>query len=159
MISTTVPQEETMISNHEARKSKWLNAYVQVRIKPMPIHLIRSVTEKVEDYNIFKIKMHQDPASATSEIYNLKFATFENGKLKKILQMMKDFKTATDGTGTMSATVKTNFLRTMLRGEALREFNALAYQVGSTTKDHLKLIKEVLHRYFSPSTYLTSRNA
>ena len=95
----------------------------------MPIHLIRAVTEKVEDYNIFEIKMHQDPASATSEIYNLKFATFENGKLKKILQMMKDFKTVTDGTGTISATSDIPFLHNILCGEDLRAFDDLAGQV------------------------------
>ena len=139
--------------------TKWLNADVQAHINPLTIPFIRKVTEKVRDWNNISIRMRQNPVLATSKIYELKFPTFKNGKPEYFLQMMKDFKTATDGTGTMSATVKTNFLRTMLRGEALREFNALAYQVGSTTKDHLKLIKEVLHRYFFPSTYLTSRNA
>ena len=64
--------------------------------------------------------------------------------------MMKDFKTATDGTGTTSATGKIQFLYTMLRGEALREFDVLEIQVGSTTNGHLKSIKESLIGYFFP---------
>ena len=54
--------------------------------------------------------MRQDPASATSKTYELKVPMFENGKSEKFLQMMKDFRTAPDGTGTMSATGKTHFL-------------------------------------------------
>ena len=56
--------------------------------------------------------------------------------------MIKDFNTATDGMGTTSATGEIQFLRTMLRGEALIEFNILEIQVGSTTNGHLKLIRE-----------------
>ena len=63
---------------------------------------------------------------------------------------MKDFKTATDGTGTTSATGKIQFLYTMLGGEALREFDVLEIQVGSTTNGHLKSIKESLIGYFFP---------
>ena len=62
--------------------------------------------------------------------------------------MMKDFKTGIDGTGTISALGNIQFLRTMLRGESLREFDVIADQVGSTTNAHLKQIKEGLLRYF-----------
>ena len=64
--------------------------------------------------------MRRDPALATSEIYKRKVATFENGKLEEFLWIRKDFKTATDGTGTKSATGKIHFLRTKLHGEYLR---------------------------------------
>ena len=71
--------------------------------------------------------------------------------------MMNDLKTATDGTGTTSATRKIHFLRTMLRGEALREFDVLAGQVGSMTNGHIKLIKEGLIGYFPPINTLTKQ--
>ena len=64
--------------------------------------------------------------------------------------MMKDFKTGIDGTGTTSATGKNRFRRTMLRGEALREFVVIAGQVVSTNNTHLKKIKEGLLSYFFP---------
>ena len=69
---------------------------------------------------------------------------FDNDKPEEFLQIMKEFKTTTDRTGTSSATRKTHFLRTMLRGEALRESEFLAGQVVSTTNRYLKLIKEGL---------------
>ena len=52
--------------------------------------------------------------------------------------MMKDFNTGTGGTGTTSAPGNIQFIRTMLRGEALREFDFIASQFGSTTNSHLK---------------------
>ena len=70
---------------------------------------------------------------------------------------MRDFKAANDGTGTISSTVKTHFLRTMLHGEALIELYVLTGQVGSTTNGHVKLIKESLLRYFPPMDALTNQ--
>ena len=60
--------------------------------------------------------MHRDPASTTSKTYELKVPTFEKDKPEEFLQMMKDFKTATDGTWTTPATGKSHFLRNVLRG-------------------------------------------
>ena len=83
----------------------------------------------MEECNIIKIKIHQDPASATSETYKLKVPTFENGKPEELVQIMKGFNTATDGKRTTSATEK-KFLSAMLRREALREADVFASQVG-----------------------------
>ena len=66
------------------------------------------------------------------------------------MQTIKDFKTATDGTGTTSSTKTIHFLRTMLFREDLQEFDALAVQVVSTTNRHIKLIKKCLLVYFPP---------
>ena len=122
----------------------WKIVDVQARIEPPPISLIKATSEKAEEYNMIKINMCRDPASATSKTYELKVQTFENGKPEEFLQMTKDFKNATDGTGTTSATGRIQFLRTMLRGEALREFDVISSQVGITTNGNLKLIKEGL---------------
>ena len=63
--------------------------------------------------------MRWDLKSATSETYELKVQTFENGKPEEFLQTMKYFKTATGSTGTTSATMKLQFLSRMLRGKLL----------------------------------------
>ena len=52
--------------------------------------------------------MRRDPASTASNTYELKIQTFENGKPEEFLQIMKYFKTATDGMGTTSAAGKIN---------------------------------------------------
>ena len=64
--------------------------------------------------------MRQDPASDTFKTYNIKAQTFKHFKPEDFLQMMKDFKTATDRTKTTSSTGKIQFLHTILCGEYLR---------------------------------------
>ena len=123
---------------------KWINTYVQARINTPPIPPIKTISENLEEYNIIKINMRQDLASATSNTYELKVQTLENGKPEEFLKMMKEFKTTTDRTGTTPATSKFQFIRAMLRGDYLREFDVIASQVVITTNWHLKLIKEVL---------------
>ena len=62
------------------RNPNWLSVYVQEHSKTPPVPLNRVVTEIVKECNIVKIKMRQDPASATSNTYGLKMSTFETGK-------------------------------------------------------------------------------
>ena len=124
--------------------NKWLDADVQARIEPPPNPPIKATNGKTEEKNIIKIKMRREPASATSKTYELKVQTFENGIPEDFLQTTKGFKTAVDGTGTTSATGKFQFLRIMLRREALREFDVISGQVESTNNTHLKKIKDSL---------------
>ena len=81
--------------------------------------------------------MRQNPASETSETYMLKVQTLENGKPEELLQTMKDFNTGIDGTGTTSATEKIQFIRTMLRREALTEFDVIRGKVVITNNTNI----------------------
>ena len=137
-------------SSMKLRNNKWLNTDVQARIDPPKTPLLKVTTGKTEETHIIKNKMHQNPVSATYETHNLKVQKFENGEPEEFLQMMKDFRTGIDGTGTNSASVKIQFLCTMLYGEPLREFDVIANQVGSTINAHLKQIKEGLLGYLFP---------
>ena len=101
--------------------------------------------------------MLRDPASATSETYELKVQTFKNGKPEESHQIMKDFKTGIDGTGTNSASGEIQFLCTLFCGEALREFDFITNQVGNTTNLHLRQIKEGLLRYLFPINALNNK--
>ena len=141
----------------KVRNTKWLNADFQAHTKPQSLTLIREVIEEVYEFNTIKINMQQDPAPSTFKKYELKVPTSESGKLEEFLQMMKKFKTATDGIETMSATGKIQFLSTMLCKEDLREFGYLAGQVGSTTNRNLRFIKKGLLRYFLPVNTLINQ--
>ena len=88
-----------------------------------------------------------DPIAATSKTYELKVSTFENGKPEEFLKMMKKFNTAIGGTEATTTAQKTNYIRTLLGGEALRESDQLESQVTGTTNAHLNFIKEGLLGY------------
>ena len=95
---------------------------------------------------------HQDqdaPRSGVRRILDLRTKSKHVWKCQNrgVPKMMKYFKTATDGMGTTSAPGNIQFLRTMLRMCALKEFDCIAIQFGSTTNGHLKHIKEGLISY------------
>ena len=105
---------------------------------------MKKQTHNVSECDIIKIKMIQDPSDANSETYKLKIATFENVKLEAFLALTKNFKTAIDGAGTISAAGKINYLRTLLCGDALQEFDKLEIHNTVTKNKHLILIQEIL---------------
>ena len=90
---------------------------------------------------MIKIKMYWYPTSATSKTYKLKSDTFENGKPEEFLQILKNFKTTTDGTETTSAPVRIHYLHVLLRVETLSELKYLASQVTGMTNTNLNFIK------------------
>ena len=75
--------------------------------------------------HIIKIKIRRNPTSAASETYNVNMNTFDDGQPEKFLSLLKNFKIAIDGTRTTTPSGRINYLRTMLRGQALREFDKL----------------------------------
>ena len=97
-------------------KPNWLSVGVQARINPPPIPLKRAAPETVKECDIIKINIWWDPASATSETYEMKLAVLENGKPEEFLKIMDKFKTAIDVTGTASTVGEINYLRTLICG-------------------------------------------
>ena len=62
---------------------------------------------------------------------------------------MKNFNRAVYGTWTTSAASKNNYLRTILRGEALQYFDKISSQNARTDNTHMKFTQEGLLGYFS----------
>ena len=61
--------------------------------------------------------------SADSKTYNINMATFDNDQQKEFLALLNNFNITIDVTVTTSGTGWVNYLHTMLRGEAKREFD------------------------------------
>ena len=61
---------------------------------------------------------------------------------------MENFKILVNETGTKTAAMKINYIRTILRGEELQEFDGLASQNAGTNNAHMKFIQEGLLGYF-----------
>ena len=63
--------------------------------------------------------MMRNPDSVASETYELKLATFDNDQLEEFLALLNYFKTAINGTETMSISVRINYVLKLLREKAL----------------------------------------
>ena len=70
---------------------------------------------------------------------------------------MKNFNRAVDRTGTTTSVEKINYLCTILRGEALWEFDKLSSQNTGTNSTHLKFIQEGLLGYSFPINALSNQ--
>ena len=73
---------------------------------------------------------------------------FDDGQPEELLTLLKKLDITIDGTGTTNPPVQIKYLRTMICVQALREFDELQSQNGSSTNNHINLIKEGLLEYF-----------
>ena len=93
--------------------------------------------------------MRRNASDVDSETYKLKIVTLDHGQPEKFLQLIMNLKRAVDRTGAKTSAGKINYLRTLLSGEALQEFDKLAIQNTGMNNVHLKLIQEGLLILFS----------
>ena len=91
--------------------------------------------------NTIKVKMQHNPVSATSETYELQMKILENGQIEELIVLLKNFRKSISGRGTTNLSGRNKYLRTMLRGESLREIDKLASQNNGSDSRHLKAMK------------------
>ena len=83
--------------------------------------------------------------------------TFDDDQLEKFLALLKNSKIEIYVLGTTTSSVQINHLRTMLCGQALREFDEFQSQNGGLTNNYLKLITEGLIEYLFPINYISKQ--
>ena len=83
--------------------------------------------------------------------------TFDDGQPEEFLSLLRNFNIVIDGTGNTTPSGRINYLRTMLSGQALREFDKLQSQYRGATNNRLKLIQEGLLEYFFPINSLSKQ--
>ena len=115
---------------------------------PYHIPLIKSKNDTKAKTDSVKNKLHRYPTSEESDVYEFKMALFDNGYPEEFLLFMRNFKMTLEASGTLAASANLQYLRTILCGEALRQFDNLCVQVGSTTTTHLIWIILGLGMYF-----------
>ena len=160
-MTTKSDKEDAFHQDHPIMKlglsSNWLSADVQTRIEPPPIPLTSPEEVQERACDTIKVKIKYNPASAGSETHEFKIAIFDNDSPEELLQFLTNAKKAIKRTGTKKFSGRINFLRTLLRGEALGEFDILASQKNGMTNTHYNYIKGGLLEYFTPYNTLTNK--
>ena len=134
-----------------------LSADMQVHTKSPPIPLTKLEVDDDRTTHIINVNMRRNPSSAASKTYNVNMNTFDDGQPEEFLSHLRNFKIAIDGTRTTTPPGWIKYLRTMLRGQALREFDKLHSQYGGAINNHLKLIQKGLLEYFFPINELSKQ--
>ena len=84
-------------------------------------------------------------------------ATFENYQPEEFLGLLNNSRIEINGTGTTSVSGTIKYIRTMLHGESLREFDELASQNNGMASYHLKHITDSLLGYIPPINALSKK--
>ena len=122
----------------------WISSNFQARIEPPPIPFENSKEEIEHKSHIVKVSMRHNPTSLGSEIYKFKMTIFENDQTEELLQFLKNFKKAVNGTCNTAVIGRIYYLQILIRGEVLREFDILSRKKNSTTSAQLKEIQQGL---------------
>ena len=73
-----------------------------------------------------KLKLRRDPMSTTSELYEFMMFLFDNGDLEEFLLFVCNFNMTLVASGTLDTDAKIQYLCTLVRGEALHQFDLLS---------------------------------
>ena len=113
-----------------------ISAEVQARIEPPPILLIKKNPLESNKCDIINIKIRRNPLDAASETKKLKIVTFKHGQPEDLLQLMKNFKRAVDGTCTTTTAGKsTTYVLYYVR----KHFNSLTNEPFRTLERTLPI--------------------
>ena len=101
----------------------------QVNVETPKISLIKVKYDGKSDKYFVKLKMCSDPTPSTSDLYEFKMIFFENGDPGEFLLFVHNFNMAFLASGIMDMGAKIQYLRTLVRGELLRQFDSLSTNV------------------------------
>ena len=84
-------------------------------------------------------------------------ALFDNGELGDFLWFIRNSNMTLEAPGTLRSGANIQYLCTLLRGEALRQFDILSSEVGSTTPENLTSTILDLGTQFYPVNSLSKK--
>ena len=130
---------------------------IQVHVETSLILIIKGKNDDKLNYCFVKIKLSMNPTSEKSYLYELKIAFFDNVNLDQFLSFIRDFNMTFEASGIITSGTRIQYLHTMVRGEALRQFYMLSSEVVSATSENLASIILGLSTYFFPINDLSKK--
>ena len=104
----------------------------QTHMEPPPITLIKENYDGKSDKDFVKLKLRRDPTSSTSDLYEFKMPLFDNGDPEEFLLFVCNNNTTLASSATFDADANVQYLRTIVCGEELHQFESLSADVEST---------------------------
>ena len=84
------------------------------------------------DENSVKLKLRGYPTSSTSDLYEFRMYLFDHGKLEEFILFVRNFQMNLSAIGTLETEAKAEYICTLFRGEALRQFESLSADMKNT---------------------------
>ena len=118
--------------NNVLQKKGWGTDTNSSHVEPPMIPLIKETPTGKSDGDYVKLKMRRDPTSSTSELYDFRMSLFEHGDTEEFLLFVPNFQMTLEATGTLETEANVQYLRTLVHGEALHQFDLLSIDVENT---------------------------
>ena len=94
----------------------------QSHVEPPLIPLIKVIHNSTSEKYFVYMKFHRDLTSSTSDLYTFWMSLYDNGNTEEILLFVCNFNMTLAATRMLEKGAKIHYIRTLVCGEALREF-------------------------------------
>ena len=101
-------------------------------VEPPPIPLVKETSTGKSYGDHVKLKLRKYPTSSTSELYGFRMYLFDHGKPEELLLFVRNSQMTLVATGPLETEAKFQYLCTLVRGEALRQFDILSADAKNT---------------------------
>ena len=118
-----------MIMKKVSINKGFMTEMTYLHLEPLPIPLIQETHDGKSDKYFVKLKLRRDPTSSTSDLYEFKMYFFDNGDPEEFLLFMHNLNMTLSASGTLEAGAKIQYLRTLVRREALHQFDSFSADV------------------------------
>ena len=113
-------------------KKLWKSGMTQAHLEYTPIPLINGKYNGKSDKYFVNLEFCRDPTYSTSDLYEFRMSLFENGEPEDFLLFVCNSNMTLAEIGTLETGVNIQCLCTLVRAEALRQFDLLSADVEST---------------------------
>ena len=118
--------------NNVSLKKLWGMDTNPSHLEPLPIPLIKETSTGNSDGDSVKIKFYRDLTSSTSDIYEFRMSLFDHGEPEEFLLFARNFKMIIAASVKIETLEKVQYLLTLVRGEALRQFELVSADAKNT---------------------------
>ena len=110
-------------------KKRWVADTNPSHVEPPHIPLIKEIFTGKLDVDYVKLKLRRYPTSSTAEFYEFMMYLFDHGNPEDFLLFIWNFQMTLEAIGTLETEVKVQYLRTLVCGKPLRQFDLLSADV------------------------------
>ena len=110
----------------------WVMDTNMSHIYPPPIPLIKETSISKSDGDRVKLNLRRYPTSITLHIYGFRMYLFDHSETEEFILFIKIFQMTLASSGTLETESKVQFIRTLVCGEALCQFDLVSSDAKNT---------------------------
>ena len=122
-----------------------------------PLPLMKENNNGKSERDFVKLKLRRYPTSSMSDLCEFKMSLFHNGKPEEFWLFVRKFNMTLAASGTLEADANFQYLCTLVRREALRQFDSLSSGVESTETLNVDYTIRGLAQYIPHVNFLSKQ--